>query len=338
MPFYKNLSNKSQADRRTAEKLLELKKSLDREIPTKTVDKTLLLASWNIREFGGTKYGGRTKEPLFYIAEILSHFDLIAVQEVRDNLDILDDLMNILGGWWKYLVSDVTLGVQGNQERLAFIYDTRKLSFGGLSGELIPPARKEGDLLKADFAFARTPYLAGFRAGWFKFTICTQHLYYGQAKADDPQRQKEAEMVTTLLRKRMESKDRWANNIIFLGDFNIFSTYDRTFLALGKAKFHVPVNLVGKYTNANLDKPFDQIAFLAPDIERQISVLQAGVFPFFDVVYTDVERTTYLPDEDEGAYRNWRTFKMSDHLPVWVELNVDFGDDYLQRKAIPPEV
>lgn len=337
MPFYKNLRNTSQADRRTAAKLMDLKLSLEKEIPPKTVDKTLLLASWNIREFGGTKYGGRPKEPLFYLAEILSHFDLIAVQEVRDNLDALDELMNILGGWWKYLVSDVSLGVQGNQERLAFIYDTRKLSFGGLSGELIPPTKKEGELLKSEFAFARTPYLAGFRAGWFKFTICTQHLYYGQAKADDPQRQREAEMVTTLLNKRMHSKDRWANNVIFVGDFNIFSTSDKTFLALSKAKFDVPANLLGKYTNANLDKPFDQIAFLAPDVGRQVSVAKAGVFPFFDVVYTDAEWLIYLPEKDFGTYRKWRSFKMSDHLPIWVELNVDFGDDYLQRKTVAPE-
>ena len=61
------------------------------------------------------------------------------------------------------------------------------------AGELVPPMKKDGDTLLSDFAFSRTPYLAGFRAGWFKFTICTQHLYYGDAKPDDPQRQKEAE-------------------------------------------------------------------------------------------------------------------------------------------------
>ena len=92
---------------------------MDKVIPPKTVDPTLLLATWNIREFGGTKSDGREKEPLFYIAEIMSRFDMIAVQEVRDNLDALEELMTILGGWWKYLVSDVTLGAQGNRERHA---------------------------------------------------------------------------------------------------------------------------------------------------------------------------------------------------------------------------
>jgi endonuclease/exonuclease/phosphatase family metal-dependent hydrolase len=337
MPFYKSLDNRKPEDRRIAEVLLRLKTVLDQEIPGKTVDKTLLLASWNIREFGGEKYGGRDKEALFYLAEILSRFDLIAVQEIRDNLDALDDLMNILGGWWKYLVSDVTLGRQGNQERHAYIYDTRKLSFGGLAGELLPPMTKTGGTLTADFAFARTPYLAGFRAGWFKFTICTQHLYYGEAKPDDVQRQKEAEMVVKLLKERMKSNDRWANNSILLGDFNVFSTEDQTFLALEKGDFHVPAGLRGKYTNASLNKPFDQIAFLAPDVERQIAVANSGVFPFYQYVYRDEDRPIYQPDMEEKDYRQWRTYKMSDHLPLWVELGVDFGSDYLTRKTKPPE-
>ncbi|NMC12210.1 MAG: hypothetical protein GYA34_04940 [Chloroflexi bacterium] len=40
---------------------------------------------------------------------------------------------------------------------------------------------------------------------------------------------------------------------------------------------------------------------------------------------------------DEKEYRNWRTCKMSDHLLIWVELNVDFGSDYLMRKTKVPE-
>jgi len=27
----------------------------------------------------------------------------------------------------------------------------------------------------------------------------------------------------------------------------------------------------------------------------------------------------------------WRTFQMSDHLPLWVELKIDFSDQYLER-------
>jgi hypothetical protein len=30
-------------------------------------------------------------------------------------------------------------------------------------------------------------------------------------------------------------------------------------------------------------------------------------------------------------YRLWRTYQMSDHLPLWAELRIDFADDYLRE-------
>lgn len=329
MPFYSSLKSEREQDLRTVEGLLRLRKALDKAIPQRTLDQTLLLASWNLREFGNTKSGGREREPLFYIAEILSRFDLIAVQEVRDNLGALDGLMQILGGWWKYLVSDVTLGRQGNSERHAFIYDSRKLSFGGLAGELTPPLRKtEEGTLVSDFAFARSPYLVGFRAGWFRFTICTDHLFYGESKPDDPQRKEEARVLVQLLKERMQQRDRWARNAILLGDFNVFSTKDRTFLALKEGNFRIPRGLEGIYTNAKLDKPFDQMAFIAPDLRDQLEIAKAGTFPFFAHVYRDEDEAVYGAKD----YQQWRTYKMSDHLPIWAELGVDFAQGYLEQK------
>jgi hypothetical protein len=36
------------------------------------------------------------------------------------------------------------------------------------------------------------------------------------------------------------------------------------------------------------------------------------------------ERTRY--------YNDWRTFQMSDHLPLWIELQIDFGKEYLRAR------
>jgi endonuclease/exonuclease/phosphatase family metal-dependent hydrolase len=336
VPYYKKINTQTPEGRRTAEGLLRLRTELNKVIPQKTIDPTLLLATWNIREFGGSKSGGRESEPLYYIAEIMSRFDMIAVQEVRDDLDSLDELMYVLGGWWKYLVSDVTLGAQGNRERHAYVYDTRKLVFGGLAGELVPETVKIDGALRSEFAFARTPYVAGFRAGWFKFTLCTQHFYYGEARADDPQRVREAEKVVELLTERMKARDAWAYNTILLGDFNIFSTKDKTFVALEKRNFTVPRSLRGTYTNAIQDKPFDQIAFLARDVATQMDVARTGTVPFYNYVYRDADREVYQPSMTQEAYNQWRTYKMSDHLPLWVELGVDFGTEYLRSKLGPP--
>ena len=66
--------------------------------PSRTATATLLLATWNIREFdAGQKASFRSDECYYYMAEILSRFDLIAVQEVRDGLDLLQLLQKTLG-------------------------------------------------------------------------------------------------------------------------------------------------------------------------------------------------------------------------------------------------
>ncbi len=147
MPFYQNLNTKTPQGQRTLKGLLTLRTKLQEQVPAKTLEANLLLATWNIREFGTPKYGGRTQEAFYYIAEIISKFDLIAIQEVREDLSALDTLMKILGSNWEYIFTDVTEGSQGNGERLAFVFDTRKVKFGGLAGELVlPPSRQKTPL------------------------------------------------------------------------------------------------------------------------------------------------------------------------------------------------
>jgi exonuclease III len=340
MPFYNKLKAENEADRRTAEGLLRLKAQIETEVPEKDIDKHLLVATWNLREFGAEKYGPRTIESLYYIAEVMSHFDLIAVQEVRSNLKALDQLMSILGqSMWKYVVTDVTEGRQGNDERLAFIYDTRKLSFGGLAGEIVPEqTKKEDGLLEADSAYARSPYIVGFRAGWFRFSICTGHLYYGKGEKD-PQRVKEMGDLVRQLQKRVNAPDPWARNIIVLGDFNIFSEKDTAMAALTKA-FKRPAAFVGSTRGSNQDrtKPFDQIGFISPDVAFQLDKAKADIFDVYQSVYRKgIDDAVYPWNKTKApSFKEWRSYQMSDHLPMWVELKVDFGDEYLARKTHAP--
>jgi len=43
-----------------------------------------------------------------YIAEIVSFFDLLAIQEVRRDLAALNKLQQLLGPNWGYIATDVT--------------------------------------------------------------------------------------------------------------------------------------------------------------------------------------------------------------------------------------
>ena len=44
-----------------------------------------------------------------------------------------------------------------------------------------------------------------------------------------------------------------------------------------------------------------------------------------------VPNTTHTTPEQYFSGR-WRTFEMSDHLPFWVELKIDFSDQYLKKQ------
>ena len=81
MPGYTALSGYIDSDRkRTSDNLLRLRKDLRARLPVRTNHSTLLLATWNLRDFDSNKFGHgpRLPESIHYIAEILSAFDLVA--------------------------------------------------------------------------------------------------------------------------------------------------------------------------------------------------------------------------------------------------------------------
>jgi len=64
----------------------------------------------------------------------------VAIQEVREDLSAIEQLKYILGDEsWDYILTDVTEGRRGNRERMAFLYDAKKVRFGGLAGEIVLP-------------------------------------------------------------------------------------------------------------------------------------------------------------------------------------------------------
>ncbi len=105
MPFYSELRRihtdggaKEDVRKRTIAGLQRLRAALKAHFPADADrSRSIRIGTWNLREFGGTKSGGREQEPLFYIAEIISNFDIAAIQEVRANLKDFERLCRILG-------------------------------------------------------------------------------------------------------------------------------------------------------------------------------------------------------------------------------------------------
>lgn len=326
MPDYRDIKDLKNG-KRTAGNLLKLQDALN-AIPQRNVFGNLLLATWNLREFGPSKFKERGDEPIHYIAEIIHRFDLVAIQEVREDLTVLNNLRRKLGPWWDCVFTDVTAGAAGNGERMAFLFDKRKLVFSGLAGEIVLPPGKGKEQL------ARTPYIVGFKSGWFEFTICTTHIYYGTEAKDNPRRVQEIKELAKFLAQRVKGEQAWPKNMILLGDFNIFDPGDVTFKAITEAGFVVPEQLTTLHSDFGQKHHYDQIAFITPEMEPGLKLCKAGVFNFFDVVYRKEDERLYATEVPAKAgYDTWRTFQMSDHLPMWIELQTDHSHGYLEKLA-----
>jgi hypothetical protein len=180
--------------------------------------------------------------------------------------------------------------------------------------------------------------------------LCTVHLYYGDASGEGyARRVAEIAAIAKFLKKRA---DKDGQNYILLGDMNVVSPNDDTMKALKKHKFLLPADLtldnneLRWVSNMGGDKHYDQIAFLVRKDELSLgpSENNAGVLNYYKAVYAEEEAEIYHPlakannkwpatlAKRKTYFANeWRTWQMSDHLPLFVELRIDFTEKYLKR-------
>ncbi|MBP1856997.1 endonuclease/exonuclease/phosphatase family protein [Rhizobium herbae] len=338
MAFYQTLRNENSYPRGrekpgqagwVADRLLRLRALLNGQIVSKRRPNSLIVGSWNIRHFDGGRK--RLPESYHYIAEIIDHFDICAIQEVKD-IEAMEKLMRLLGRNWDYFINDSSGGGRGNHERMAFVYNRNRVFFRNLIGELV----FEKGTLPGDEQIGRTPFFASFQAGWFKFTLCSAHIVFEETEGR-PLREDEINAIATILKQRATTADEVH---IMLGDMNIETLSDAGMAALKRNGFLIPelgaTSLVG-------GKYYDQITFTGPAKETRL--LNKGVIRWQEAVFTDSEAAAYetiaaatreAPDTGQPysdwarTYPGWRTHEMSDHLPVWIEIEIDYSNEYLQ--------
>lgn len=352
--------------KRAIENLMLLRSQLDQSVPAKDIEDNLLIASFNIRDLGKRNrrgWGRRLPESWFYLAEVISRFDFVAVQEVNQ-LEEWQHIMDILGRNWDYIATDETdrkLG--GNGERMTFVYDKRKIWFQNIAGEIVLPpnmliSKSEfqvaGKKITTGNQFKRTPFIASFQSGWLKFDICTVHLYYGSSSGQKlKQRIQEISTIAKYLSVRADRALGDHRALILLGDFNIVSPEHDTMKALINNGFVVPKILQENPTTLT-KKHYDQIGFKTkPEIIEYVESRarnplrrNAGVVPLFENIFSDSQFALYkdivkksttagkkatTTAELKKAYKTWRTYQFSDHFPMWVRLQTDKSDAYLER-------
>jgi len=314
---------------RLREQLSDKKKG----IPEKRLTGNLILGTWNLRELGNTKYGGRMPESLYYIAEIISRFDLVAIQEVRDQLGDFNKICRILGNDWGVFTSVVTQGASGNRERLAYVYDKRTVAFRNIAGQIILP--ETDDTITQ---FARSPYIVRFQSGWLKFDICTAHIYYGKDSKNSEEYQRRVNEIASITGhlKKYYIEKKEAYNMFLLGDFNIEDTKSPTYKAATSSAFKIPDAILGKnlFSNAKEDKIYDQILYYNQFAD--ITFTKAGVFKYYESVFGNLKDYAARINKHQGkkidsekAFNDFRTYQMSDHFPLWIEMNTDHTESYL---------
>lgn len=301
------------------DELKELKIFLDNLIPSKKLDRNVLICTWNIRTFGGLTMNWeatgnqspkRDGHSLLCIVEIIKRFDIIAVQEVRGNIKALRKTMNLLGSDWSFLMTDITAGSKGNDERLAFIFDNRKVKLSGLACEIVIP----DDVLEKNRAidpnalqrqFARTPYGVSFQVAGNTFVLLTLHVLFG---TKSPDRVAEIKAIADWISKWAKDLNSWSHSLITLGDFNIVKTGDPTYEAFISSGLYVPDDLqeIDRTIFKKTYSFYDQIAWFEDNI--CLKYTRGGIVDF---------RNNVLKNRNYNLSQ--LSYRISDHFPLWAE-------------------
>jgi endonuclease/exonuclease/phosphatase family metal-dependent hydrolase len=297
--------------------------ALDQVIAAKELDRNLLVGSWNLRAFGGLTKKWRSVDgdsprrdlaDLLAIAAMLSRFDVVAVQEVRSDLRALRHLLKALGPDWGFTLTDTTRGKAGNDERLAFVFDTRRVTPSGLACELVVPD-DDSRVPPGAFArqFARTPYAVSFVSGGKTFILVTLHVVYGKAAND---RIGELSAIAEWLGAWAHEVAEWGHNLICLGDFNIDRKDDPLWQAFTSTGLSAPPGL-NDVPRTIFDDPgaahfYDQIAWFGDGARG----------PALSLGCTDAGTFDFVPLWRGDETVNELSWRISDHYPLWVEFSV----------------
>ncbi|MCH7801498.1 MAG: YHYH domain-containing protein, partial [Chloroflexi bacterium] len=249
------------------------------------------LASFNIRIYST---GSRNDTELGLIADRLQQFDLVAIQELRDE-EVVQRTLSILearGHLYHALVSP-PVG-RGVKERYAFLWRPEKVA--PLDSGTVYPDPED--------VFIREPFYASFRAGSFDFTLITIHVIFGDGVAD---RRAENLLLDDVYRA-VQDADPNEQDVILLGDFNLPPSDS------GMVEIDVlldPVFTGDVRTTISETSLYDNLWWDAEFVTEWTGV--AGIDRFDEAVFGN---------DDDAA-----SLAVSDHRPIWVTLFTELPDD-----------
>lgn len=292
---------------------------VQRSVPNKPADR-VVVASWNIANLGVQQ---RRTEDYQLLAEMVSWFDLVAIQEVNDDLIGLRAILSLLPPQWVALFTDR----HGNDERLTFLYDSQRVRHSQLSGEvhLLPRESRRVKLPDVEQTFDdfnRSPYICAFRAGNFPFTLVNVHIYYGAASGEKFNRRRlEVYAIANWAKNRRDEPTLYDPNLMIIGDLNVprASADDKVFRELLRAGMVPPQQLHGTAVGGNtvgLHRDYDQIVMYPRTL--QAASPQAGVFDYDTVVFPALWGDTKA---EQDLFFDYVRYYLSDHRILWASFS-----------------
>lgn len=251
------------------------------------------IATFNIRDFGPAKL--RRDDILDRLAEIIGHFDLVAVQEIQsahqDPIPPLLERLHRAGKPFQYVLGP-RVGRTHQKEQFAFLFDASSLE---VDRTQVYTVEDPDDLLH------REPLVAWFRVrgpppeAAFTFTVVNVHT--------DPDEVIQEVQALAQVFRAVRDDGRGEDDVIMLGDFNA----DDGTLQLLQGIPGIRWAIVGTPTNTRQTAQYDNIVFQLPATAEYTG--RAGVMDFM---------------------RQWNlslqaALEISDHLPVWAEFSIYEG-------------
>ena len=215
------------------------------------IDDSAVVASFNIRKLGKLRQegddSGRDGTTMKFLRDVCKHFDLLAIQEVLEDMSAVRELKRLMGKKYGLVVSDTTgnfPGDPGNTERMAFIYNTDVVQRAELVTDLTYDrtevlrrlhesrvkimkalddydakleAGKKAKIKMPEFlAFIRTPFAAEFKIGPHDFVAINAHLHFGDYVTD---RRLEGRALMEWIVGKVRATE--SLNAVLFGDLNL---------------------------------------------------------------------------------------------------------------------
>ncbi len=247
---------------------------------------TITIATFNIQTFGEAK--AKEPEVMKVLAQTVGRFDLVAIQEIRDDtgtaIQNLERLVDALGRDYAVITSP-RLGRTVSKEQYAFIYRKDRL---GQVGEAVTFKEPQGQ-----DPFQREPYMVKFKCtkGKFGFVLITAHT-----DPDDATREIRAlKDVLAYAREKFPGE----GDFIILGDLNADC----------------------KYYNRNQPNPIPGTTWLLKDVAD--TTVKSTRCAYDAIIITDAVKEDFTGEaqvfrfDQELGLSPQQAAKVSDHFPVW---------------------